>query len=68
LRPAPLDDLESKRATQLNLRLDLRIVLPTTESYIRGFRVASISEPSGLVLAALGLIGLAIGRQRKRCS
>lgn len=39
---------------------------PTDEGLI-GFRLASIPEPSGLVLAALGLVGLAAwGRRRKR--
>jgi hypothetical protein len=40
---------------------------PSFENYSYGFRVASVPEPSTLVLAALGFVGGLLGwRRRKR--
>jgi len=39
---------------------------PTGAGYLRGFRVASVPEPSALSLLAIGLSGLAMIRRRKK--
>jgi formylglycine-generating enzyme required for sulfatase activity len=38
---------------------------PSSKSYVFGFRVASVPEPSALSLLAIGLGGLALVRRRK---
>ena len=39
---------------------------PTGELTLVGFRVATVTEPSKLTLAAFGIVGLLIAARRKR--